>query len=242
MSTADWSKEQVTLPWAPLVRASVRYHAGWERLIRALHGAGVCLELSPQSLRVRLGARIENEPDEASVGALLDDYYRGDGFPMAATRRSRQDRYVVFREDDGATAMQIVARIRFAAPELGALGLVEEQGAIVMRAGSLRVPLPPESLHEHGLPSAGGVVVRRTIAVSALVAAANQLLAQRGVPFRFVPVTGDDGVEAYLGVTHERAEILDGVDVIDGALEDLDAFACWRLPVVDSAESVRDVA
>jgi hypothetical protein len=68
---------------------------------------------------------------------------------------------------------------------------------------------------------------RRVVTVDALVVAANKLLKFYGEPIRFLPVASDDGVNAYLAVDRDGAEMLDRIYLWDDDLDELDNFAQW---------------
>ncbi len=192
-------------------------HPGWPPILATLQEAGVGPEIDPRSLGVRLGARAPWPPSPDAVSALLDDYYRGDGLSRVAMRRARSDRYVAHREGEHATATTLVARLRWNAPELGPVELLEEETRrgkrLVLHTPGGRAYLARIAIGTLGLPRADGpVVLQRTVTVAALMTAANALLAARGARFRYLPLDGPDHIEAFLGVTGEAARILDGID------------------------------
>lgn len=217
-------------------------HAGWRTLLSALHTADLALGLFPATLSPRLGPSAERPPEPWALTQLLERYYRGDGDVDTALARLRQDRVVLHREGDRATARQIVARLRLAAPELGPLGLIEEtEGELVLRTSGAQEPLAKELLEDERFEMNGEKYTRRTVTVRALVAATNVLLARRGITRRFVPIAVCEAAECYVAIAPADALVLDASGLLDEPLDEVRALARWNegpLVVFDPARRV----
>ncbi len=209
-------------------------HPRWREVLEGLHRAGLAKALFPASLPARLGSAATRPPEPNALTALLDAYYRGDGDVDAGLVRFRTDRIVLHRERDRATARQIVARLRLAAPELGPLGLIEESGGrLVLRTYAAQEALAPQLLEREPLVLDGVPFERRTIEVRSLVVATNTLLSRRQIPFRFVPLALADSVEAYVALDPADVLVLDAEGLLDEPLDAVRAMARWdRGPLV----------
>ena len=73
------------------VTEPVVVHPEWVRLLRALHDAGVALEIDEKQLRARLDYHASGPPKAGAVSAMLDRYYAGDGDPERARRRQKNE-------------------------------------------------------------------------------------------------------------------------------------------------------
>ncbi len=236
MTLGRWQKRRVS-------DATTAMHRDWERFVRSLQSAGLLSELTLESIPERLGAHADEAPDAISTSLLFERYYRGDGDLEAGLRRIRADRYVAHRERDRATAREIVARLRLAIPEIGPLGLVEEDGVLKLRTFRAQAVLPDALVDEDHMTVMDTVYVRRTVTVRTLVAATNELLRQRNLIHRFVPLDGVDGEEAYVAVEPADALILDSVDALEAPLSALRPFAGWsKGPLVVFPPPTRSVA
>ena len=69
------------------VHEPVVVHPEWSRLLRALHEAGVALEIHEKQLRARLDYHASGPPKSGAVSMMLDRYYAGDGDPERGRRR-----------------------------------------------------------------------------------------------------------------------------------------------------------
>lgn len=202
-------------------------HRAWDRLVRAFQSAGLLSELPISSIVARLGAAYHSAPDGVATASLLEPYYRGDGDVEAGLRRIRQDRYVVHRARDTATAREIVARLRLALPEIGSLGLVEENGRLFLRTFGAQAELPEAVVDEDQLMVKDTVYVRRIVNVHTLVAATNDLLRQRAISHRFLPLDAREDEEVYVALEPADAILLDSVDALEDSLGTLRPFAGW---------------
>lgn len=213
---------------------AIEIHPGWMEAVGALHTAGLATALFPASLPTRLGDAATRPPEPWALTSLLERYYRGDGDVDAGLMRLRHDRMVIHRQEDRATAREVVARLRLAAAELGPLALIEEpDGRLVLRTHGAYQPLHPALLESERLDVDGVPFERRTIEVRALVGATNALLSQRDLPVRFVPLALRDGVEAYAGLLPADALVLDAAGLLAEPLDAVRALARWdRGPLV----------
>lgn len=209
-------------------------HGGWLALLQALQTAGLAMALRPISLPRRLAAAASRPPEPHALTALLEAYYRGDGDVEAGLRRLRADRMVIHREGDGATARQLVARLRLACPEIGPLVLIEEQGGpLVLRTSDARTVLGLDVLDSESMVLDGTRYEQRTVAVRTLVGAANFLLSQRRIRTRFLPLTVAEGVEAYVGLEPADALVLDAAGLLDEPFDAIRSLAAWdRGPLI----------
>lgn len=221
------------LHWGPAVMARDA-HRGWLDAVSSLHTAGLAAALFPASLPARLGSAAHRPPEPFALTRLLEAYYRGDGDIEAGLSRLRSDRMVLHREGDRATARQIVARLRLAAPELGPLALIERSDdELVMRTQGAVEPVAAELLEVERFRIDGAAFERRTITVRALVAATNALLARRGRPERFVPLATCDAVEGWVALEPADALVLDAARLLAEPLDAIRVLACWnRGPLV----------
>lgn len=209
-------------------------HRGWLDALASLHTAGLASALFPASLSARLGGAGARPPEPWAFTRLLEGYYRGDGDVEAGLARLRGDRAVLHREGDGATARQIVARLRLAAPELGPLGLIERsRGDLVLRTQGAQEPLGADLLAVERFSIDGEPFERRTVTVRALAAATNALLAFRGQPHRFVPLATCDAVEAWVAVEPTDVLVLEAARLLAEPLDAIRVLAHWhRGPMV----------
>jgi len=200
-------------------------HVGWQRLRAALRGAGVAPGLWKRSLHARLGPHARLKPTRATAFDLLDSYLR-----LEARGRAAEGRYLAHLEGNRDSARRIVARLRAAVPELGPLTLADERHAgrqrLLLRAVGASAEIAPHCVAEEALDH-DARWVQRTVTVDALVASLNQLLALRGLPFRFLPIDGPEDVAAYLAVDRHGAGLLDEVDFWTAPVEELRGFASW---------------
>lgn len=207
-------------------------HVGWQRVLAALRGAGLARELDHRTLRSRLGVGAEHAPTRDSVFALLEGYYRGDDEFTAGSRRRGQDRWIAVLADEAVAARQIVARIAAVLPELGPMAFVEEKrdgvSRLVLRVAGSCAEVDPEEVEEERIGASESIYyARRTVTVDALVAAANDLLAQRGATFRLLPLDGPGNAAAFVAVEPAGAAMLDAVGAWAPPLDQLDEFTAW---------------
>jgi len=219
-------------------------HRGWLDALSSLHLAGLVAALFPGSLPMRLGTAARRPPEPHALTRLLVAYYRGDGDVEAGLRRLRADRMAIHRAGDGATARQIVARLRLATPELGPLGLIERsEGELVLRTHGAESPLDPSLLELERLAIDGVWYERRMVTVRALAAATNALLAARGLRTRFVPLATAQDTEAWAALEPADALVLDAAGLLAEPLDDIRILACWnRGPLVVYDAAARRVA
>ncbi len=198
-------------------------HVGWQQLRAALRGAGVAPGLLTRSLHPRLGPAARLLPTPRAIVNLLDGY-----FSTEARGQRDEGRFLVFREDEGLTARRLVARLRQLLPELGPLTLVEEtrknEKRLVIRTTGAFIEVEPLDVDVEQIAPGW---TRRVVTVDALVVAVNKLLKFYGEPVRLLPVASEDGVNAYLAVDRDGAEVLDRIYFWDEDLDDLDHFAQW---------------
>ena len=217
-------------------------HAGWRTLLSALHTADLALGVSPATLAPRLGSSAQRPPEPSALTQLLERYYRGDGDVDTGLARLRHDRVVLHRERDRATARQIVARLRLAAPELGPLGLIEAgDGDLVLRTFAAQEPLAKELLDDERFAIDGEIYTRRTVTIRALVEATNVLLARRSIGRRFVPLAVCETAECYVAIAPADVLVLDAASLLDEPLDEVRALARWNegpLVVFDAARRV----
>jgi len=243
MPIASWVRRKVASLDAALGRGPA-HHPAWAELVQALQTAGIARELALASLPARLDEAAQEFPEPSGLTEVLDGYYRGDGDVDAGLRRVREDRYVCVRERGGATARQVVARLRLACPEIGPLGLVDDdQDRLVLRTSGAQVPFPFDAVEEHSLRVDDTLYVRRNVTVRALVHATNLLLAARDIPHRFLPLDVDEETEIYVALEAADALVLEAVGLFDTPLGALRAFAGWdRGPMVSFDGRERRVA
>ena len=158
---------------------------------------------------------------------LLDGYFRVEG-----AGRMGEGRYLSSRATERDNARQIVARLAGQLPELGMLTLVEEtlgggDAFLVLRTLGAFAVVPEEALEYERLVTTGAVFVQRFVHVRGLVEAANRLLSERELPFRFLPMASPEDAEAYLAVDQHAAQLLDGIGFWDEPLADLLDHAGW---------------
>ncbi len=199
-------------------------HVGWQQLRAALRGASIAPGLLARSLHPRLGPAARLLPTPKAIVDLLDGY-----FGSEARGQHDEGRFLVIREDGGLSARKIVARLRQLVPELGPLTLVEETRrngtTLVIRTTGAFIEVEPLDVDREMIAPGW---TRRVVTVDALVVAANKLLKFYGEPIRFLPVASEDGVNAYLAVDRDGAEVLDSIYFWGEDLDDLDNFAQWR--------------
>ncbi len=201
-------------------------HVGWQRVRAALRGAGVVPGLVSRSFHARLGPHARLCPTPEAMLELVDGYLLGEGLG-----RTSEGRYLSHRDGVRESARRIVARLRAAVPELGMLTLADESAGsrtrLVLRAVGVCAPVPTEEIEVERLEVGQTRYVQRTVTVDGLVEATNELLAVRGLPFRFLPLSTPDDVDAYLAVDRAGAEILEQVRFWAAPLDELRAFARW---------------
>ena len=73
------------------VHEPVVVHPEWHRLLRALHEAGVAIEIREKELRARLDYHASGPPKHAAVSMMLDRYYAGDGDEERGRRRRQSE-------------------------------------------------------------------------------------------------------------------------------------------------------
>ena len=107
--------------------------------VRALQRAGLLSELDDLEFVRVVSAQHPRSVREITRNIdLLEAYYEGGGHVATASRRRARDRFFLHREDDHASAPQLVARLGALAPEIGAVSLDRVGGAegqLVLRAG-----------------------------------------------------------------------------------------------------------
>jgi len=171
----------------------------------------------------RLGPNARLLPKPGAIVDLLDGYFGGE-----ARGQLDEGRFFVFREGERLSARKIVKRLRQQLPELGPISLVEETrrngDRLVIRTTGAFIEVEPLDVDVEVLEPGW---TRRVVTVDSLVVAANKLLKFYGEPIRFLPVASEDGVNAFLAVDRNGAEMLDRIDFWDEPLEDLDNFAQW---------------
>lgn len=227
-------------PVAPMHRDA---HRGWLDIVSSLHTAGLASALLPTSLPMRLGSAVQRPPEPWALTRLLEGYYRGDGDVEAGLGRLRGDRMVLHRAGDGATARQIVARLRLATSELGPLGLIERpSGELVLRTQGGQEPIAGELLEVERFHLDGEAYERRTVTVRALASATNALLALRGRPHRFVPLATCDAVEGWVAIEPADALVLDDAGLLAEPLDAVRVLACWTRGPLLVCDPTRRVA
>jgi len=210
-------------------------HVGWQVLRGALRGSGVAPDLVRRSFHARLGPHARVCPTQQTIFELIDSYLLGD-----ALGRVSEGRYVAHREGERESARGIVARIRRALPELGMLALADESrhghSHLLLRVPGSHVEVAPEQVEVDEWQVGDARYMQRTVTVEGLVEAANELLAMKGAPFRFLPLNAPDDVDAYLAIDEAGAEMLDRVGFWAAPVEELRDFARWNEPVEDAAQ------
>lgn len=73
-------------------------HPDWLRLLRALHTAGLVLEIEARHLRPRLDYHASGPPKPSALMTMLSRYYAGDGDEERGRRR-REKELATPRED-----------------------------------------------------------------------------------------------------------------------------------------------
>lgn len=198
-------------------------HVGWQQLRAALRGAEIAPGLLVRSMHPRLGPAARLLPTPKAIVDLLDGY-----FSTEARGLKEEGRFFVFREGERLSARKIVARLRQLVPELGPLTLVEETRKngtrLVIRTTGAFIEVEPLDVDVEVIAPGW---TRRVVTVDALVVAVNKLLKFYGEPIRFLPVASEDGVNAFLAVDRNGAEMLDRIYFWDDDIDELDDFAQW---------------
>lgn len=66
-------------------------HPDWLRLLRALHTAGLALEIEARQLRPRLDYHASGPPKPSALMTMLSRYYAGDGDEERGRRRRKNE-------------------------------------------------------------------------------------------------------------------------------------------------------
>jgi len=163
----------------------------------ALRDAGLCADLTDGLLMV-LQERVGPKEEDARRLDLLEHYYDANGDPAMSDKRWSDDRMVLFRDENGATARTIVAALAHSHPETGDTHIERlggSDGPLVLRCGEHMSAVDDEDV------TGGG----RTVAVRSLVTAFNVLLDRFADPRRLVPLRGDGRREMYVALDVEHA-------------------------------------
>jgi hypothetical protein len=134
---------------------------------------------------------------------LLEAYYGGGGQRTVASRRRARDRFFLHRDDDHASAPQLVARLGALAPEIGPVALDRiggPDGQLILRAGEQLAAVVDD---EDASLETNEIDLREleaapTITIRGLVRAINALLARIDIRVRLLPLHSDEHREVYL--------------------------------------------
>ena len=208
-------------------------HPTWVELLGVLHSAGLCDELSADSLEARLGGAVLEPPVVETASLLLRSYYRGDGCLETGLRRLRFDRYIGRAFGAPLSAQDVVAWLALISPGLEPLMLVNEGATSVnmcMRTYNAR----SSTIASSARTFPGGlldVVSGHSTSMQSLIVATNELLAIRGLTYRYLPLASGTHLEAYLGIEPIDAALMDMIHAFAAPLESLGAFAQWSMPL-----------
>ncbi|NOY91551.1 MAG: hypothetical protein GXP55_10145 [Deltaproteobacteria bacterium] len=195
----------------------------WE----ALRRAGRFSELDLSRLPQLLGDAASLPAEGRALGDLLHRHYRRAGVRIAQ-RRSARDGYVALFSDEPASAGRWVEQLRALSSTLSNLRLEwgdRPLGRVVLAAGDVSVPVPPDALllraqrpgdHDRVFGSIG------------LVAVTNLLLAAWGDHRRFVPLDGAPPLEAYYLIGPLEALEIDAVDGWAAPLDEFGDITGWE--------------
>jgi len=202
-------------------------HVGWQQFRAALRGAGIAPGLLRRSLHPRLGPAARLLPTPRAVVDLLDGY-----LSTEARGQRAEGRFFVYREGERLSARKMVTRLRALVPELGPITLAEEtrngKSRFVIRTTGAFIEVDALDVDLEVIEPGW---TRRVVTVDALVVAVNKMLKFYGEDIRFLPVASEDGVNAFLAVDEEGAEVLERICFWDGPLDELDDFAQWAREV-----------
>lgn len=163
----------------------------------ALRSAGLCADLTDGLLMV-LQERVGTKDEDARRLDLLEHYYDANGDPSMSDKRWSDDRMVLFRSQNGATARTIVSALAHSHPDTSETHLERlggDDGPLVIRCGEHISAIDDEDV-------AGG---GSTVAVRALVAAFNVILDRFSDQRRLVPLRGDGFREMYVALDSDHA-------------------------------------
>lgn len=166
----------------------------------ALRQAGLCADLTDGLLMV-LQERVGSKEEDARRLDLLEHYYDANGDPGMSDKRWSDDRMVLFRAENGATARTIVSALAHSHPETGEMHLERlggDDGPLVLRCGEHISAIDDDEVSS-GAP---------TVSVRALVAAFNVVLDRYADPRRLVPLRGDGRREMYVALDLDHAVTL----------------------------------
>jgi hypothetical protein len=199
--------------------------------VRGLQKAGLLAELDDLEFVRVVGAQRPRSVRGLTRNIdLLEAYYDGGGQRATASRRRARDRFFLHRDDDHATAPQLVARLSALAPEIGPVALDRiggEEGQLILRAGeqiAAVVDDEDESLETNEI-DLRELDAAPTITIRGLVGAVNALLARVDIRVRLLPLHSDEQREVYLGFGVASAVEL----AASGLLEDEDPDEVVRL-------------
>jgi hypothetical protein len=208
------------------------------QFLGALQRCGLLGELGSDEL-LRLASEVESTEEESRRVDLLQIYYDASGDSDASKRRREQDRFLVQRVGDPATAASLVARLAQLAPELGAVRLERiggGDGPLVLRAGEHFSAVLDDYEEETDTDEldARELEVRRKrtgppmVTVRGLVRALNVLLDRHGVRDRLIALRGDEHREVYVGLgVSEAIQLGQGGLLDDEDTEDVMELGAW---------------
>lgn len=166
----------------------------------ALRQAGLCADLTEGLLMV-LQERVGTKDEDSRRLDLLEHYYDAGGDPSMSDKRWSDDRMVLFRSENGASARTIVSALAHSHPDTGETHLERlggDGGPLVIRCGEHISAVDDEEV------SVGG----SSVSVRALVAAFNVVLDRHADPRRLVPLRGDGKREMYVALDLDHAVTL----------------------------------
>jgi hypothetical protein len=205
--------------------------------LEALQRCGLLNELKSEEL-LRLASEVESTDEEIRRVDLLHIYYEASGDEAASKRRREQDRFLVQRVGDPATAASLVARLAQLAPELGAVRLERiggGDGPLVLRAGEHFSAVLDDYEEESDTDELDLKAVQQRerkgppmVTVRGLVRALNVLLDRHGVRDRLIALRGDEHREVYVGLGVSEAIQLGQAGMLDDEdTEDVMELGAW---------------